>query len=159
MPGPDEPHPIDCGAADLQPGLGALEAVFESLGRVLLVLDAALRVIRASHSLDTLTHEGAAAAAVGRRVEELLGSGLFGRDEPVGQALAEHRREEGRRAVLQCGDTERLVSVTVAPLPDHVRNLCDPRARVLVVLRPAEDEEMAARIAAVPGVIARSPAM
>ena len=151
-------HPADSAPLN-EPGLGSLEAVFEALGRVLVVLDAGLRVIRASHTLDALTSPGASRRVVGRRAEELLGSGLFGLDEPVGEALARGRRAEGRRAVLHVGDYARLVSVTAALLPDHVRAHCDPRAHVLVVLRPAEEEDVEAAIAAAPGPLARSPAM
>ena len=154
-------HPPDegCPTEPEPPGLGSLEAVFEALGRVLVVLDADLRIIRASRTLDTLACAGAAERVLGRRAEELLGAGLFSPEEPIGEALARGRREEGRRAVLQCADSERLVSVTAAPLPEHVRAHCDPRARFLVVLRPAEEEDVAAAIAAAPGPLARSPAM
>lgn len=151
--------PIDA-CAPLDPsGLGALEAVFEALGRVLLVLDADLRVIRASQTIESLGCEGMATRSVGHHVHDLLGAGLFGPTEPIGEALRHDRREEGRRAILQCPEVERLVSVTAAPLPEHVRVHCDPRARFLVVLRPAEEEDRAAGIAAVPGMIARSPQM
>ena len=148
-----------CAVDTTPPGLGSLDAVFEALGRVLVVLDADLRIIRASHTLDALARPGASQRVLGRSADEVFGAGLFAPDAPIGEALAQGRREEGRRAVLQCDDIERLVSLTAAPLPEHVREHCDPRARFLVVLRPAEEEDLAAAIAAAPGPLARSPAM
>ncbi|MFZ5475165.1 MAG: sigma-54 interaction domain-containing protein [Myxococcota bacterium] len=141
-------------------GLGALESVFEALGRVLVVLDADQRVVRVSRSLDSLACAGATERVRGMRAEDLLGPGLFGPGEPIGEALRKGRREEGRRAILRCGDGGRLVSVTAAPLPDTVAAHCDPRARWILVLRPAEEEDLLVHAAlGGAGLVARSPAM
>ena len=144
-------------AADL-PGLGALEAVFEALGRVLLVLDAQGRVIRASRSLDGFSGPGAADRAVGEPVTHVLGGGLFGPDEPVGAALAAGQRVEDLRAIL-AGPAPRLVTLTAAPLPENVREHCDPRARALLVLHPAAESEAEGGATEGPRLVARSPAM
>ena len=54
----------------------------------------------------------------------------------------------------------RLVSLTAAVVPLHVSNHCDPRARYLVVVRPAEDEDsLLQSMIASHGLVARSPAM
>ena len=79
------------------------------------------------------------ASVIGQPIEELVGAKLFGPSDTLREALANGRREEGRRAILRCGEASaRLVSLTAAVLPRHVSNHCDPRARYIVVLRPAE---------------------
>jgi transcriptional regulator with PAS, ATPase and Fis domain len=140
------------------PGWSNLEAVFESLGRVLISLDDEFRVLRASHTLDALAGEGAATAAIGQPIESLIGARLFGPEDSLRGALREGRREEGRRGVLKCGaDAARLVSVTTAPVAENVMSACDPRARYLVVLRPAEDDDSMLQSAiASHGLVARS---
>ncbi|MBK9064319.1 MAG: sigma-54-dependent Fis family transcriptional regulator [Acidobacteria bacterium] len=146
------------GAADLAPSWSNLEAVFESLGRVLITLDAQFVIIRASHTLDALAGEGAAASVIGKPIESLIGARLFGPEDSLREALRAGRREEGRRGVLHCGeDAARLVSVTTAPVAENVMNACDPRARYLVVLRPAEDDDSLLQSAiASHGLVARS---
>ena len=143
------------------PGFGTLETVFEALGRALIVLDQEFRIIRASHTIDDISYKGAAAEAIGRPVEDLLGAKLFGPSDSLRDSLARGRREEGRRAFLRCGEgSARLVSLTAAAIPRHVSNHCDPRAYYLIVLRPAEDDVSSLQMAiASHGLIARSPAM
>jgi len=144
--------------ADHVPGWSNLEAVFESLGRVLISLDEDFRVLRASHTLDALAGGGASTAAIGQPIESLIGARLFGPEDSLRGALREGRREEGRRGVLRCGkDAARLVSVTSAPVAESVMSACDPRARYLVVLRPAEDDDSMLQSAiASHGLVARS---
>ncbi len=142
------------------PGWTQLETVFEALGRVLVVLDERFSVLRVSQTLDRLGCEGASEAVLGEPVERLLGGGLFGEGEILRVALEQGRREEGRRAVLHCGDHLRLVSLTAAFLPPHVRGDCDPRARYLLVLRPAEEDDLILQSAtASHGLVTRSAAM
>ncbi len=142
-------------------GFGTLETVFEALGRVLIVLDHDFRVIRVSHTLDQIAGPGMVAGAIGKPIEELVGAKLFGPADTLREALTKGRREEGRRAVLRCGVTSaRLVSLTAAAVPLHVSNHCDPRARYLVVVRPAEDDDgLLQSMIASHGLVARSPAM
>jgi transcriptional regulator with PAS, ATPase and Fis domain len=142
-------------------GFGTLETVFEALGRALIVLDADFRIIRASHTLDEIAGRGMVASVIGKPIEELVGAKLFGPMDTLREALTNGRREEGRRAVLRCGATSaRLVSLTAAVVPLHVSNHCDPRARYLVVVRPAEDEDsLLQSMIASHGLVARSPAM
>ncbi|HQQ79395.1 MAG TPA: sigma 54-interacting transcriptional regulator, partial [Thermoanaerobaculia bacterium] len=142
-------------------GFGPLETVFEALGRALIVLDADFRIIRASHTLDEISGMGIVESAIGKPIEELVGAKLFGPADTLREALTSGRREEGRRAVLRCGaKSARLVSLTAAVVPLHVSNHCDPRARYLVVVRPAEDEDsLLQSMIASHGLVARSPAM
>ena len=150
-------------ALDAQEGLGfgPLETVFEALGRALIVLDAEFRIIRASHTLDEIAGKGIVESVIGKPIEELVGAKLFGPADTLREALTGGRREEGRRAVLRCGEkSARLVSLTAAVVPLHVSNHCDPRARYLVVVRPAEDEDsLLQSMIASHGLVARSPAM
>ena len=143
------------------PGFGTLETVFEALGRILVVLDRDFRVIRASHTLDDLAYPGAAVAAMGRPIEELVGARLFGPSDTLREALEQGHREEGRRAILRCGEgSARLVSLTAAVLPTDVTSHCDPRARYIVVLRPAEtDDGLVQSMISSHGLVARSPVM
>lgn len=143
------------------PGFGTLETVFEALGRVLVVLDRGFRVIRASHTLDDLAFPGAAAGAMGRPIEELVGARLFGPSDTLRESLEQGLREEGRRAILRCGEgSARLVSLTAAVLPTDVTSHCDPRARYIVVLRPAEtDNGLVQSMLSSHGLVARSPVM
>jgi transcriptional regulator with PAS, ATPase and Fis domain len=143
------------------PGFGTLETVFEALGRILVVLDRDFRVIRASQTLDDLAYPGAAAAAMGRPIEELVGARLFGPSDTLREALERGLREEGRRAILRCGEgSARLVSLTAAVLPTVVTSHCDPRARYIVVLRPAEtDDGLVQSMISSHGLVARSPVM
>ena len=154
LPSPDTPSLAP-------PGFGTLETVFGALGRVLVVLDREFRVIRASRSLDDLARPGAVEAALGRPIEELVGARLFGPSESLREALEQGHREEGRRAILRCGEeSARLVSLTAAVLPSDVTSHCDPRARYIVVLRPAEtDNGLVQSMLSSHGLVARSPAM
>jgi transcriptional regulator with PAS, ATPase and Fis domain len=143
------------------PGFGTLETVFEALGRVLVVLDRDFRVIRASQTLDDLAFPGAVAGAMGRPIEELVGARLFGPSDTLRESLEQGLREEGRRAILRCGEgSARLVSLTAAVLPTDVTSHCDPRARYIVVLRPAEtDNGLVQSMLSSHGLVARSPVM
>lgn len=143
------------------PGFGTLETVFEALGRVLVVLDRDFRVIRASHTLDDLAFPGAVSGAMGRPIEELVGARLFGPSDTLRESLEQGLREEGRRAILRCGEgSARLVSLTAAVLPTDVTSHCDPRARYVVVLRPAEtDNGLVQSMLSSHGLVARSPVM
>jgi len=100
-------------------------------------------------------------AVLGKPIEELVGAKLFGPTDTLREALTNGRREEGRRAVLRCGATSaRLVSLTAAVVPLHVSNHCDPRARYIVVVRPAEDDDaLLQSMIASHGLVARSGAM
>ncbi|MBK9089924.1 MAG: sigma 54-interacting transcriptional regulator [Holophagales bacterium] len=153
--------PVPETAAPSGPGFGTLETVFEALGRALIVLDADFRVIRACHTLDDLAWPGAAASAIGRPIEELVGARLFGPSDTLRESLEQGLREEGRRAILRCGEgSARLVSLTAAVLPTAVTSHCDPRARYIVVIRPAEtDNGLVQSMLSSHGLVARSPVM
>ncbi len=144
-----------------QPDWSNLEAVFESLGRALVVLDGSFTIIRVSRSLDGMVGTEVARRAIGEPVEALFGPRLFGPGVTIRESLRLGRREEGRRGVLRCGEeAARLVSVTATPLAEGVVSACDPRARFLVVLRPAEEDDTLLQSAiASHGLVARSPQM
>jgi DNA-binding NtrC family response regulator len=58
------------------------------------------------------------------------------------------------------GTKPRLVSLTAAPFHSDPGSVCDPRVAHIIVLRPAEEDEVAAGAPSpFPGLIGRSPAM
>jgi transcriptional regulator with GAF, ATPase, and Fis domain len=149
------------GASDQDRAFSAVNAAFGSLGRVCMALDADFRVRYASELLDTMLGPAAAALARGNPVEQLLGAELFGADGPLRRALLAGEKREGWRAVLQAGNgPARLMSVSAAPLKPDRHGVCDPEARFLVVLRPADEAtvEASGPISGF-GLIARSKAM
>ena len=154
-----DPMPI-ARSADV-PGWSNLETVFESLGRVLITLDAQFSIIRVSRNLDQLAGEGASTRAIGQPVETLIGARLFGPSDTLRESLRHGHRVEGRRGVLHCGrEDARLVSITTAPVSEVVYNMCDPRARFIVVVRPAEEDDLMLQSAhASQGLVSRSPQM
>jgi DNA-binding NtrC family response regulator len=138
----------------------AVTAAFASLGRICLALDDRFHVRHASTLLDDLGGAGTAERVVGRDIASLLGPDLFSAGGILREALARGERREGWRGELDLGSgPTRLVSVTAAPLAHDPRGACDPHARYLVVLRPAEEElgvEGAPTVQG--GMIARAPA-
>jgi transcriptional regulator with GAF, ATPase, and Fis domain len=139
----------------------AVSVAFGSLGRACMALDGDFRIRYASDMLDTLLGPAAAASARGNSIEGILGAELFGADGPLRQALLAGEKREGWRAVLQAGSgPARLMSVSAAPLQRDRFGVCDPDARYLVVMRPADEatEEASGPIAGF-GLIARSKAM
>jgi transcriptional regulator with GAF, ATPase, and Fis domain len=139
----------------------AVNAAFGSLGRVCMALDASFRIRYASDLLETLLGPSAAERVRGTPVEAILGAELFGPEGPLRQALLAGEKREGWRAVLQAeGGTARLMSVSAAPLLPDRHGVCDPEARYLVVMRPADDSTLQASgpIAGF-GLIARSRPM
>ncbi len=112
-----------------------------SLGRAFVCLDPEFKILHASHLLDRYLGEGASKALRGRPVEELLGTELFGPRGPLKQALLDGQMREGWRATLTFGGVApRLVSITTAPLVTDSSEICDPKVRYLIVLRPADEE-------------------
>ncbi len=65
-------------ASGRSPDWSNLEAVFESLGRALVVLDERFAIIRASRSLDRMAGDGVSRGVIGQPVESLFGPRLFG---------------------------------------------------------------------------------
>ncbi len=139
----------------------AVNAAFGSLGRVCMALDDQFRIRYASELLDGLLGPAAAARVRGAPVESLLGAEIFGPGAPLRIALEAGEKREGWRAVLkeETGGT-RLMSVSAAPLLRDRYGVCDPSARYLVVLRPADEStvEASGPISGF-GLIARSKAM
>ncbi|MBI4953826.1 MAG: sigma 54-interacting transcriptional regulator [Myxococcales bacterium] len=143
-----------------EPGWGAVETAFAALGRVLILLDAELRVVRATATLDSWVCPGACHKIPGHPIEDLLGPHLFGEEQGLRAALEHGAREEGRRAFVRCETgTARLASVTAAPLPEAPGAWAEG-ARYVLVLRPAEEDELILEGAlAAHGIVARAPAM
>ena len=148
-------------SADTQIALHGVTRVLASVGRAFVCLDADFRIVHASYLLDGLLGEGASRNLVDRGIEELLGADLFGAKGPLRSALLEGQRREGWRATVQFKDaTSRLVSITVAPLLDEPTEFCDPRMRYVVLLRPADEDQMCSTGPAFySDAIAQSPAM
>jgi transcriptional regulator with GAF, ATPase, and Fis domain len=119
----------------------AVNTAFASLGRICMGLDSRFRIRHASQRVDSLLGPGAATQIVGQPVEAVLGPELFGSGGPLKQALEAGEMREGWRAVLHVpGGGTRLVSVTAAPLQHDAQGVCDPEAKYILVLRPADDE-------------------
>ncbi|HUV96044.1 MAG TPA: hypothetical protein VMV98_01120, partial [Acidobacteriaceae bacterium] len=130
-------------SSDTQIALYGVTRVLASVGRAFVCLDSDFRIVHASYLLDDLLGSGISRALVGRGIEELLGADLFGSRGPLREALLGGQRREGWRATLQFKDTaSRLVSITAAPLGQEASNICDPRMRYVVLLRPAEEDQM-----------------
>lgn len=140
----------------------AVSAAFGSLGRAFVCADAAFRVIHGSYVLDEVFGANAAASIEGHALEEIFGAELFGAAGTLRQALGAGECREGWRTRVRIGDHDaRLMSLSAAPLPQHLSLTCSRRARYIVVLRPSEEDHAGALgdIVAVGGLIARSPAM
>src|SRR6266545_3102581 len=134
---------------------------FGSLGRACMALDSDFRVRYASGLFDALLGPGTATRLRGSAAEAILGSEMFGPEGPLRRSLLAGEIREGWRAVLQARGAEaRLMSVSAAPLQRDRFGVCDPQARYLIVVRPA-DEAMADASGPVAGfgLIGRSQAM
>jgi len=83
----------------LRAAIDGVSAAFASLGRVFLCVDSRFHVLHASSLLDRLIGTGAAAAARGRPVAELLGAELFG---PSGTLASCFSRAIGARVGVRC---------------------------------------------------------
>ena len=144
-----------------QIALYGVTRVLASVGRAFVCLDSDFRIVHASYLLDDLLGSGISRELVGRGIEELLGADLFGARGPLREALTGGQRREGWRATLQFKDTaSRLVSITAAPVAHEASNICDPRMRYVVLLRPAEEEEVCSNSPTFyTDAIASSPAM
>jgi transcriptional regulator with PAS, ATPase and Fis domain len=142
-------------------GWDAVEAAFGALGRVLILLDAEFRVVRATRTLDEWVCPGACQKIPGRPIEQLLGTHLFGADESLRASLEHGTREEGRRAFVTCENgSARLASVTAAPFAEGEAGAWTEGARYLLVLRPAEEDGLLLEgVLAAHGIVARSAAM
>ncbi|MBK7972420.1 MAG: sigma 54-interacting transcriptional regulator [Deltaproteobacteria bacterium] len=144
----------------MRAAIDGVSSAFASLGRIFVCVDSTFRVLHASTILDRVMHQGASASATGRELAELLGSELFGEGGTLRQALRAGERREGWRATLTVpGADPRLVSVTAAPFCAEPGAACDPRVAYVVVLRPAEEDQLHEPRAPLPGLIGRSAAM
>ncbi len=160
MSGPDEPP--WCDREESAVALVAVSAVFESFGRILLCLDERFRVIHTSAMLRQMVGEPIAATLLGRPVDELLGSELFGPAGALRGPLERGERREGWRATIPTADgATRLMSLSAAPFIPDPDGICDPMVRYLIILRPAEEDHLAGTGAPTvfSGMIARSTAI
>jgi DNA-binding NtrC family response regulator len=145
---------------ELRAALEGVSAAFAALGRVFLCVDASFRVLHASELIDPLLGAGAAQAVRQRPLAEVLGDELFGAAGTLRQLLLAGERREGWRASVSApGRPPRLVSVTAAPFRAEPGSVCDPRVAYVVVLRPAEEDQVALGASPFPGLIGRSAAM
>jgi transcriptional regulator with GAF, ATPase, and Fis domain len=151
--------PLAC--SEQERAFSAVNAAFGSLGRACMALDADFRVRYASDLFDTLLGPGASLRLRGASAESILGTEMFGPDGPIRQSLLAGHKREGWRAFLQGDGAEtRLMSVSAAPLMRDRFGVCDPEARYLLVLRPADEAtiEASGPIGGF-GLISRSRAM
>ena len=155
VPSPQSPRPTP------DPMFAAVNAAFGSLGRACMALDRDFRIRYASDLFDTLLGPGMSEAIKGSPIESILGEEMFGPKGPLREALLAGEKREGWRSVLQADGTDsRLMSVSAAPLLRDRYGICDPDARYLVVLRPADEAtvEASGPIGGF-GLISRSQAM
>jgi len=156
-------HTTDPEAPILNHDAGAWSAVasaFAALGRVVLLLDSELHVVRASPQLDVLVCHGTAERIVGKPIGALLGSRLFQVGEEAHRAISSGNRIEGRRAFIKCTETgAQLVSVTVAPLGLEQAHALHARARFMVVIRAPDVAFDPTAIAPAHGLMASAPSM
>ncbi len=141
--------------------LTAVSAVFKSVGRALICLDANLNVVHASTMLDEIAGAGAT-SIVGHPVSELLGEELFGRSGTLRELIEKGEVREGWRATIRTSDGgTRTVSLTAAPFLRDDLGICDERVKYVVILRPTEEDPLAGTNAPTVffGMIARSNAM
>jgi len=144
-----------------QAALHGITRALASVGRAFVCLDPSFRIVHASDLLDELLGAGTSNNLRGRPVDELLGIELFGPCGPLRQALSNGQMREGWRATLKFGTAPaRLVSITTAPMLQGGSEICDPRVMYLVLLRPAEEEEVCPDAPTFcSGAVACSPAM
>jgi transcriptional regulator with PAS, ATPase and Fis domain len=154
-----EPSRIEQNAADAR--WRAVESAFATLGRVLILLDESFRVVRATKTLDEWVCPGACKKILGRPIEHLLGAQLFQPGASLRATLENGGREEGRRAFVTCENgTARLASLSGASIGREERGAWSEGARFLLVLRPAEEDELILEGAlAFQGIVGRSPAL
>lgn len=148
-------------SGDTQIALYGVTLILASVGRAFVCLDDSFRIIHASYLLDGLMGDGISSRLAGRGVEELLGTSVIGPGAPLRQALLDGQKREGWRASMQFGgSTPRLVSITAAPILHGESNVCDRRMRYVVLLRPAEEDEIcSAADTFISNAIVCSPAM
>ena len=150
---------IDPDDAAMTVALAAVSSAFASLGRVFFCVDASFHVLHASSQLDRLVGDGASHRAEDRPLADLLGSELFGPAGTLRQLMLAGERREGWRSSLTVpGAAPRAVSVTAAPFCAEPGAVCDPRVAYVVVLRPAEEDQVQAG-SPFPGLIGRSPGL
>ena len=121
--------------------LEGVSTIFFSLGRSLICLNSSFQIVHASVGLDEFLGQGAVDKVIGRPVQEIFGSELFGPDGSMRRALATGEIREGWGATLEIDDFQpRLVSITGAPVIHLNPDICDPRVAFVIVVRPTEDD-------------------
>ena len=152
---------VACDTDATAAALTAVSAVFNSIGRGLICLDAGFNVVHASASVEQITGT-AASAIVARPVSDLLGEELFGPAGTLRELVEKGEVREGWRAAMRTDDgASRIVSITAAPFQADDLGICDRRVKYIVVLRPTEEDPLAGTNAPTVffGMIARSTAM
>lgn len=142
--------------------LEGVSTIFFSLGRSLICLNSSFQVVHASIGLNRFIGDGAVDAVIGRPIERVFGTDLFGPNGSMRKALAAGEIREGWGATLQIGEHQpRLVSITGAPVIHLNPEICDPRVAFVVVIRSTEDDHDDATAAPTifSGLVARSPRM
>jgi transcriptional regulator with PAS, ATPase and Fis domain len=150
-----------CDRSETAAALIGVSAVFQSIGRILVCLDAEFRVVHASALLAQVAGGETAGSVLGKPVTELLGNDLFAPIGTLRQALEKGEAREGWRASMKTDHGSCLMSVTAAPFLADESGICDPRVKYIVVMRPAEEDVSIGSAAPTVfyGMIARSASM
>jgi transcriptional regulator with PAS, ATPase and Fis domain len=142
-------------------GFFGLDAVFQSLGRAIFMLDDQFRVIYAGASADSLLCPGASQRILGQGLKDIFKQSQHQELDQMLHALSRGQIQEGRRAFLNCpsGKT-RLVSITAAPFNRQFLDISPIPANYFLVIRPAEEESLILTQASTSiGIVAESQAM
>jgi len=138
-----------------------MDAIFESLGRAIFMLDASFKICYAGNSTDALLCEGASEQMIGMSLQDIFQTSVDSDLHQLVDALSAGKREEGRRAFIRCpsGKT-RLVSITAAPFTVDYLAKNERPFKYFIVIRPAEQDSLILQRATTSiGFVARSPSM
>ncbi|HSP34378.1 MAG TPA: sigma 54-interacting transcriptional regulator [Thermoanaerobaculia bacterium] len=152
---------VVCDDETVTAAMTAVSAVFNSVGRGLICLDAEFNVVHASAIVERAA-ASPAAAMIGHPVGDLLGEELFGPNGTLRELVERGEMREGWRAAMRTGDgSARIVSITAAPFTADDLGICDRRVKFIIVLRPTEEDPLSGTNAPTVffGMIARSTAM
>ena len=135
-----------------------LDVLLRGLGRLFIAADEQLRIRAFSPSLVT-TLGWSEERLLSSSLDDLFGEELFGALGALRTAVTAGKRREGWHASLPRADGTRLpVSISVAGLSDDDR--CGhPDVRVVVMIRPDDEEQRALAAQSYHGIVGRSAGM
>ncbi|MDX1676060.1 MAG: sigma 54-interacting transcriptional regulator [Longimicrobiales bacterium] len=130
-----------------------LETLLKALGRMCVLADGELRMVKASEALAERVGR-APESLVGEPLDRYLNEEITGASGVAREVLRTGRRREGLRAFLKAGGERAPMSLTLGVI-DAAE---EPDARLVLMLRP-EDGPEAAPVPSYGGIVARSAAM